>query len=83
MTGGISSRDAMPQVPIIVCEIFDVWGMDFMGPFPSSFGNFYNLVAVDYVSKWIEARATCSNDSKEVAKFLKANIFSRYGIPRL
>ncbi|KAL1555158.1 hypothetical protein AAHA92_15633 [Salvia divinorum] len=82
MTGGISSRDAMPQVPIIVCEIFDVWGMDFMGPFPSSFGNFYILVAVDYVSKWIESRATCSNDSKEVAKFLKANIFSRYGISR-
>ncbi|KAL1556991.1 hypothetical protein AAHA92_12536 [Salvia divinorum] len=72
----------MPQVPIIVCEIFDVWGMDFMGPFPTSFRNSYILVAVDYVSKWIEAKATCSNDSKEVAKFLKANIFSRYGVPR-
>ncbi|KAL1540991.1 hypothetical protein AAHA92_25267 [Salvia divinorum] len=82
LTGGISSRDAMPQVPIIVCKIFDVWGMDFMGPFPSSFGNSYILVAVDYVSKWIEAKATCTNDSKEVAKFLKANIFSRYGVPR-
>ncbi|KAL1568769.1 hypothetical protein AAHA92_00341 [Salvia divinorum] len=55
LTGGISSRDAMPQVPIIVCEIFDVWGMDFMGPFPSSFGNSYILVAVDYVSKEIKS----------------------------
>ncbi|KAL1564725.1 hypothetical protein AAHA92_07031 [Salvia divinorum] len=81
LTGGISTRDEMPQVPIIVCEIFDVWGMDFMGPFPSSFENSYILVAVDYLSKWIEAKATSSNDSKEVAKFLKVNIFSRYGIP--
>jgi len=38
-----------------VVEIFDVWGIDFMGPFPSSFGNEYILLAVDYVSKWVEA----------------------------
>ncbi|KAL1531157.1 hypothetical protein AAHA92_33869 [Salvia divinorum] len=56
--------------------------MDFMGPFPFSYGNTYILVAVDYVSKWVEAKATSSNDSSEVAKFLKANIFSRYGVPR-
>ena len=54
--GGISRRDEMPQVPVIMCELFDVWGMDFMGPFPSSCGNTYILVAVDYVSKWIEAK---------------------------
>ena len=71
----------MPQVPEIVCEIFNVWGMDFMGPFPSSCGNTYILVAVDYVSKWIEAKATTICESKEVAKFLKANIFNRYGVP--
>ncbi|KAL1543396.1 hypothetical protein AAHA92_20376 [Salvia divinorum] len=53
-----------------------------MGPFPSSYGNTYILVAVDYVSKWVEAKAMSSNDSSEVAKFLKANIFSRYGVPR-
>ncbi|XP_047959991.1 uncharacterized protein LOC125205212 [Salvia hispanica] len=81
-TGGISRRDEMPQVPVIVCEIFDVWGMDFIGPFPSSCGNTYILVAVDYVSKWIEAKATTTCESKEVAKFLKANIFNRYGVPR-
>ena len=39
----------MSQIPIIVCEIFLVWGMDFMGPFPSSFGNTYILMVVDYV----------------------------------
>ncbi|XP_042057940.1 uncharacterized protein LOC121802322 [Salvia splendens] len=55
--------------------------MDFMGPFPSSYGNTYILVAVDYVSKWIEAKDTTSCESGEVAKFLKSNIFNRYGVP--
>ncbi|XP_057799390.1 uncharacterized protein LOC131015119 [Salvia miltiorrhiza] len=81
-TGNISSRNEMPQVPILVCEIFDVWGMDFMGPFPSSFGNSYILLAVDYVSKWVEVKATRTNDSKVVAGFPKTNIFNRFGVPR-
>ncbi|KAL1544894.1 hypothetical protein AAHA92_21686 [Salvia divinorum] len=81
-TGGISARDEMPQTPIIVCEIFDVWGMDFMGPFPSSYGNSYILVTVDYVSKWIEAKATSTCEAKEVAQFLRSKIFSRYAVPR-
>ncbi|KAL1544413.1 protein NYNRIN-like [Salvia divinorum] len=72
----------MPQIPVIVCEIFDVWGMDFMGPFPSSYGNLYILVAVDYVLKWIEAKATSTCDAKEVARFFKSNIFARFGVPR-
>nr|GEU41755.1 hypothetical protein [Tanacetum cinerariifolium] len=54
--GKISQHDEMPQNAIQVCEIFDVWGIDFMGPFPSSKGNKYILVAVDYLSKWVEAR---------------------------
>ena len=45
--GKISQKDEMPQNAIQVCEIFDVWGIDFMGPFPSSRGNKYILVAVD------------------------------------
>ncbi|CAL9018997.1 unnamed protein product [Prunus brigantina] len=45
-------------------KLFDVWGIDFMGPFPSSFGYIYILVAVDYVSKWVEATATRTNDHK-------------------
>ena len=53
-----------------------------MGPFPPSFGYNYILVAVDYVSKWVEAKATRTDDSKVVAEFLKSNIFSRFGIPR-
>ncbi|GJT19140.1 reverse transcriptase domain-containing protein [Tanacetum coccineum] len=49
--GKISQRDEMPQNSIQVCEIFDIWGIDFMGPFLSSRGNKYILVAVDYLSK--------------------------------
>jgi hypothetical protein len=44
----------MPLNNILEVEIFDVWGIDFMGPFPSSFGNQYILVAIDYVSKWVK-----------------------------
>ena len=56
-TGNISKRQEMPQTGILEVEIFDVWGVDFMGPFPASCGNRYILVAVDYVSKWVEAIA--------------------------
>nr|GEU65255.1 reverse transcriptase domain-containing protein [Tanacetum cinerariifolium] len=64
-----------------VCEIFDVWGINFMGPFPSSRGNKYILVAVDYLSKWVEAKALPTNDSRVVCKFFK-NLFARFGAPR-
>ncbi|GJY66656.1 reverse transcriptase domain-containing protein [Tanacetum coccineum] len=71
----------MPQNAIQVCEIFDVWGINFMGPFPSSRGNKYILVAVDYLSKWVEAKALPTNDARVVVKFLKS-LFSRFGAPR-
>ncbi|GJV62952.1 reverse transcriptase domain-containing protein [Tanacetum coccineum] len=79
--GKISQRDEMPQNSIQVCEIFDMWGIDFMGPFPSSRGNKYILVAVDYLSKWVEAKALPTNDARVVCKFLKT-LFSRFGAPR-
>ena len=50
-TGNISRRNEMLQKGILEVEVFDVWGIDFMGPFPSSIGNKYILVSVDYVSK--------------------------------
>nr|GEV32745.1 reverse transcriptase domain-containing protein [Tanacetum cinerariifolium] len=79
--GKISQRDEMLQNTIQVCEIFYVWGIDFMGPFPSSKGNKYILVAVDYLSKWVEVKALPTNDARVVVKFLKS-LFSRFGIPR-
>ncbi|KAK9045754.1 hypothetical protein V6N11_051662 [Hibiscus sabdariffa] len=72
----------MPLQNILEVELFDVWGIDFMGPFPSSFGNLYILLAVDYVSKWVEATTTTHNDSKTMQKFIKKNIFTRFGTPR-
>ncbi|XP_023634279.1 uncharacterized protein LOC111829418 [Capsella rubella] len=81
--GNINRRNEMPQNPILEVEIFDVWGIDFMGPFnPPSNGNVYILVAVDYVSKWVEAIASPTNDHKVVLKLFKSIIFPRYGVPR-
>ncbi|CAN6573221.1 unnamed protein product [Malus baccata var. baccata] len=76
-------KDQIPQNVILPIEIFDVWGIDFMGPFPSSHGFLYILLDVDYVSKWVEAKATRTNDSKVVADFVKTNIFARFGMPRV
>ncbi|GJR99969.1 reverse transcriptase domain-containing protein [Tanacetum coccineum] len=78
--GKISQKDEMPQNAIQVCEIFDVWGIDFMGPFLSSRWNKYILVAVDYLSKWVEAKKLPTNDARVVVKFLKS-LFTRFGTP--
>nr|GEZ43715.1 reverse transcriptase domain-containing protein [Tanacetum cinerariifolium] len=79
--GKVLQRDEMPQNFIQICEIFDVWGIDFMGLFPSSKGNKYILVAVDYLSKWVKAKALPANDARVVVKFLKS-LFSRFGTPK-
>nr|GEW73199.1 reverse transcriptase domain-containing protein [Tanacetum cinerariifolium] len=76
----ISLRNEMPQNNIQVCVVFDVWGLDFMGPFLESRGYKYILVAVDYVSKWVEAQALPTNDVRVVVKFLKG-LFARFGVP--
>ncbi|KAJ9556755.1 hypothetical protein OSB04_011369 [Centaurea solstitialis] len=79
--GNITKKDEMPQQSISVSEVFDVWGIDFMGPFPDSRGNKYILVAVDYVSKWAEAKASPTNDAKVVVDFVKS-LVCRYGCPK-
>ncbi|GJR98654.1 reverse transcriptase domain-containing protein, partial [Tanacetum coccineum] len=79
--GKISQRDEIPQNAIQVCEIFDVWGINFMGPFPSSRGNKYILVAIDYLSKWVKAKALPTNDARVVVKILKS-LFAEFGTPR-
>ncbi|GKF60786.1 reverse transcriptase domain-containing protein [Tanacetum coccineum] len=66
--GKISQKDEMPQNAIQVCEIFDVWGINFMGQFPSSRGNKYILMAVDYLSKWVEAKVLPTSDARVVVK---------------
>ncbi|GKB01189.1 reverse transcriptase domain-containing protein [Tanacetum coccineum] len=79
--GKISQRNEMPQNAIQVCEIFDICRMDFMGPFPSSRGNKYILVVVDYLSKWVEAKALPTNDARVVCRFFKS-LFAHFGTPR-
>ncbi|XP_070025879.1 uncharacterized protein [Nicotiana sylvestris] len=80
--GGISKKNEMPLTTILEIDIFDVWGIDFMGPFVSSCENTHILVAVDYVSKWVEAVAFPNNEVRSVVAFLKKNIFARFGTPR-
>ncbi|KAL3513380.1 hypothetical protein ACH5RR_026097 [Cinchona calisaya] len=81
-TRNILRKNEMPLTNILVYEVFDVWGLDFMGPFSSSFSNKFILVAVDYVSKWVGTMALPTNDARVVVSFVKKNIFSRFGIPR-
>ncbi|GKB30662.1 reverse transcriptase domain-containing protein [Tanacetum coccineum] len=78
--GKISQRDDMPQNAIQVCEIFDVWGIDFMGPFPSSHGNKYILVAVDYLSKFGTPRAIISDRGTHFYNDQFAKVMSKYGV---
>jgi hypothetical protein len=80
--GSIGRRNMMPLNPILIVELFEVWGIDFMGPFPNSYGYLFILVAVDYVSKWVEAIACKMNDHRVVLHFLKENVFARFGTPR-
>ena len=80
--GSIFRRNMMPINPILIVEIFDVWGIDFMGPFLNSYSILYILVAVDYVSKWVDAVACKTNDHRVVVQFLRDTIFARFGTPR-
>nr|GEZ89044.1 reverse transcriptase domain-containing protein [Tanacetum cinerariifolium] len=61
-----------------VNEEKDTYGIDVMGPFPNSKGNKYILVAIDYLSKWVEAKALPTNDARVVVKFL-ISLFSWFG----
>ncbi|KAK6162162.1 hypothetical protein DH2020_002003 [Rehmannia glutinosa] len=67
--GNISRRHEMPMTNVMEVELFDVWGIDFMGPFPSSSGYQYILLAVEYVSRWVEAIPTQTNDATLLAKY--------------
>jgi hypothetical protein len=82
-SGNVSRRNEMPLNGMLEVEPFDCWGIDFMGPFPSLKSNLHILVCVDYVTKWVEAIACPANDAHTVVKFIKNNIFTRFGVPRV
>ena len=74
----INRRNEMPLQGILVVQIFDVWEIYFMGPFPPSFGTQYILLTVNYVSKWVEAITCPRNDANTVVGFIQRNILSRF-----
>ncbi|KAA3487588.1 Integrase-like protein [Gossypium australe] len=82
LTDNLSRRNGMPLQNILEVDLFDVWGLEFLGLFPPLFGNLYILVVVDYVSKWVEAITLPTNDARSVMKFLHKNIFMRFDMPR-
>ncbi|XP_073060049.1 uncharacterized protein [Primulina eburnea] len=68
--GGVLQRKSLDKFSITVMtasgQVFDVWGIDFMGPFPPSYTKKYILVAIDYVSKWVEAESYATNDAQVI-----------------
>ena len=83
MHGGITTHNAMPLTNNLQVELFDVWGIDFMGPFLKSQDCEYILVAVEYVSKWGEALSCRAADAKHARKMFQEVIFPRFGTPRM
>ena len=80
--GKLTLKNMMPLNLILIVDLFYVWAIDFMGPFPMSFSYSYILVGVDYVSKWVEAIPCKQNDDRVVLKFLKENIFPDLEYPK-
>jgi len=73
----------MPLTNNLQIELFDVWGIDYMGPFPPSKKCEYILVAVDYVSKWVEALPCKHADNVSSKRMFEEIIFPRFGVPRV
>jgi hypothetical protein len=74
----------MPHQPVLPLEPFQKWGLNFVGPFNPAVaqtGNRYILVATDYYTKWVEAKALRDNTASSIAKFLYKYIWCRYGCP--
>jgi hypothetical protein len=81
--GNINTRDVMPLSLKIQIDIFDVCGMDFLGLFPNSEGCKYILVAIVYVSKWVEALPCWAANAMHSKRMFHEVIFPRYEVPRI
>jgi hypothetical protein len=79
----INTREAMPLTNNLQIELFDVWGIDYMGPFLKSRNCEYILVAVDYISKWVEALPCHAANAKNSKKMFEEIIFPRFRVPRM
>ena len=75
-------RDEMPLQPQVLIKPFERWALDFIEPItPISRGNSYILVWIDYVTKWIEAKALPKDTKQAVVDFIYEDIFTRFRIP--
>ena len=76
--------DRMPLQPMLSTQAFAKWGPNFVRPIKlpaKSTHAEYILVTTDYLTKWVESKATIKNNARTTAKFLYENIFARYGLP--
>jgi hypothetical protein len=73
----------MPLQPQVLVEHFEKWALDFVGPVdPPTQGKRYILVCIDYVTKWVEAKALARATEQSVVNFLFEDIFTRFGVPK-
>jgi len=73
----------MPLHYNLQIEIFDIWGIDFMGPFPKSHDSEYIMIAINYVSKWVEALPCRATNAKHARRMFHEVIFPCFGTPRM
>ncbi|RVW64078.1 Retrovirus-related Pol polyprotein from transposon 17.6 [Vitis vinifera] len=78
--GKLTRRNMMPLNPILIVDDFDVWGIDFMGPFPMSFGHSYILVGVDYVSKFGVPKAIINDGGTHFCNKPFKTLLAKYGV---
>jgi hypothetical protein len=80
--GKLGQADEIPLKAQAVTEPFERWALDFVGPFnPKSNQKAYILVAINYMTKWVEEEALPNATEEVVIKFI-FKLFVRYGLPR-
>jgi hypothetical protein len=72
----------MPLKYNLQIDLFDVWGIDFMGHLKNSHVYEYILVMVDYASKWVEAMPCRKASTEESITMIKNMIFPCFGTPK-
>ena len=81
--GRTTSSNEIPLQPQVMIEPFEKWALDFVGPISRmSRKKKYILVRMDYVTKWVEAKALFRATEKSTLEFIYEEIFTRFGVPR-